>query len=68
MKFNTIQQSAINSSRCGAPSHVRTNDSAFAGFGMSTLVRERAIVAFTDAKGFGVGYAPGTSVWRPPSS
>jgi hypothetical protein len=67
MKLNTIQMPANLPSYFGAPICGHASDVTLAGFGTTTVVRERQ-AATKGAMGLVAGYVPGTPAWRPPSS
>ena len=73
MKLNTIQMAAQIPSGFGMPAcgHTAASLTGFAGFGATTVVRERQAAVITgDVKGdMGLAaYVPGTNAWSPPSS
>jgi hypothetical protein len=66
--MNTNQMPAITTSQFGAPICGHASDVTLAGFGATTVVRERQAVLFKGDMGLVAGYVPGTSAWSPPSS
>jgi hypothetical protein len=67
MKLNSNQMPAFIPSYFGAPICGHASDVSLAGFGTTTVVRERQAARKGDM-GLVAGYVPGTSAWRPPSS
>ena len=63
---NTIQMAAHVPSSFGMPICGHASETSFAGFGATTVVRDRKSVVTGDM-GLAV-YFPGTSAWSPPSS
>jgi hypothetical protein len=66
--MNTNQMPAITTSHFGAPISGHASDVYLAGFGTTTVVRERLTAQFKGDMGLVAGYVPGTSAWSPPSS
>ena len=66
--MNTNQMPAITASYFGAPICGHASDVSLAGFGTTTVVRERLAAQFKGDMGLVAGYVPGTSAWSPPSS
>ena len=67
MKLKSIRKPANLTSYFGAPICGHASDVTLAGFGTTTVVRERQTAPMGDM-GLVAGYVPGTSAWRPPSS
>jgi hypothetical protein len=68
MKLNSNQMPAFIPSYFGAPICGHASDVTSAGFGTTTVVRERQAAQFKGDMGLVAGYVPGTSAWSPPSS
>ena len=67
MKLNSNLMPASTPSYFGAPICGHASDVTSAGFGTTTVVRERQ-AALKGDMGLVAGFVPGTHAWRPPSS
>jgi hypothetical protein len=67
MNTNTIHTAVLIPSGFGMPVCGHAFPTSTAGFGTTTVVRERQAAAAKGDMGL-IAYTPGTSAWSPPSS